>query len=233
MKKTTHATPATRADRSDTVTLGTTDSLDTTSAGPLAHLGELDDCKIADGEPDIRGWDVKGADGRKLGEVADLLVDTGAMKVRYVEVKLEKEVAEEAARAGGTADARTDPTRYVLVPVGAARLDDEHDDVCLDARASRLAGVPAYRRDEGLTREYETGLLNGYGATPDAGVTPRARAGAERAGPATDDFYAGRDFDDRTFFGDRRRGRDDRAYVIRAEERVIVGVRHPEGEARS
>lgn len=147
-------------------------------------------------------------------------------------VKLDTDVAVEAARAGGSADARTDPTRHVLVPVGAARLDDEHDDVCLDARASRLAGVPAYRRDERLTREYETGLLNGYGAIPDAGETPRASAGDERAGPATDDFYAGRDFDDRRFFGHRRRGRDDSAYVIRAEERVAVRGRRPEGETR-
>lgn len=80
MRKTTPATPATRADRTDAVTLGATDSLDTTSTVRLAHLGELDDCEIADGEPDIRGWDVKGADGRMLGEVADLLVDTGAIR---------------------------------------------------------------------------------------------------------------------------------------------------------
>ena len=224
-------TPTKHADdRSDKVTLGNTDSMKTTSEGRLAHLGDLDDCKIADGEPDIRGWDVKGADGRKLGEVADLLVDTGAMKVRYVEVKLDADVAKEAARSDGTRDPRTDAARHVLVPVGAARLDDEHDDVCLDDRASRIAGVPAYQRDHGITREYETGLMNGYGRTADGAVTSRNRADAP--GSRDGDFYAGQDFDDRAFFGRRRSGPDDATYVIRTQERTVVGTRRPEHDAR-
>ena len=45
----------------------------------IAPLGELDDFKVADGDPDIRGWDVTTQDGRRVGEVDELLVVTGAM----------------------------------------------------------------------------------------------------------------------------------------------------------
>lgn len=207
-----------RIDRPDEVRLGSTDTMRSASTGDLAHLGDLDDYKVADGEPDIRGWDVKSADGRKLGEVADVLVDTGTMKVRYVEVKLSEDVAEETARARDTADARTEPVRHVLVPIGVARLDDEHDDVRLDARAARLAGLPAYAR-AGLTPEYESELLKRYGRADQT-------RDADGAG-----FHAGREFDERAFFGKRRRGRDDATYITRSQEQPAVGTRSVEGRA--
>jgi hypothetical protein len=46
----------------------------------LVRLSELSSYKVADGEPDIRGWDVRTISGRQLGEVAELLVDTEARK---------------------------------------------------------------------------------------------------------------------------------------------------------
>ena len=49
----------------------------------LVPLDQMDDFKVADGDPDVRGWDVVASDGQKVGHVEDLLVDPGAMKVRY------------------------------------------------------------------------------------------------------------------------------------------------------
>ena len=160
------------------ISLGDNDSLKTTAAGQLVHLDDLHDFKIAEGEPDIRGWDVRGTDGNKLGEVADLLVDTAAMKVRYIEVKLDKDVANDVGRshdlldhhitdatmrADATLEAKdeyrthaADAGRFVLIPIGVARLDDDADDVILDAHASKLVGIPAYSRERNdLTRDYE------------------------------------------------------------------------------
>lgn len=71
------------------VSYDSTSSMKGTSGGKLRHLDDLDDVEITDGEPDPRGWDVKTPDGEKVGEVAGLLVDTGAMQVRYLELKLE------------------------------------------------------------------------------------------------------------------------------------------------
>ena len=55
------------------------------------RLQEMDrsDFEVVDGEPDIRGWDVKNANGQKIGEVEELIVDAQEKKVRYmVEIKL-------------------------------------------------------------------------------------------------------------------------------------------------
>ncbi len=68
------------------------------SEGELAHLSDLRDFDIPKGEPDPRGWDVKTEDGVKIGKVDDLLVDTGAGRIRYVEVKLKGDVADRAEK---------------------------------------------------------------------------------------------------------------------------------------
>lgn len=64
--------------------------LDNSTSGQLAHLREMDDYEITDGEPDIKGWDVRTVTGEKVGKVEDLIVDTALMKVRYIEVKFDK-----------------------------------------------------------------------------------------------------------------------------------------------
>jgi hypothetical protein len=181
--------------RDKRVSLGDTDDMQGTSVGALRHLDELDDFEIADGEPDIRGWTVKAADDRQVGEVADLLVDTGAMKVRYVEVKLDKKAAEEASRPGDDLNPRSEPLRHVLIPVGAARLDDESDEVRLSTRAAEIAGIPTYERG-GLSREFEREVLR------------RCEGGGDMRNAREErNFYSGAWFDDSSFLATRRRER--------------------------
>ena len=55
----------------------------------MVPLDQLDDFRVASGDPDVRGWEVVGSDGGKIGEVDELLVDTRAMKVRYLDVDLD------------------------------------------------------------------------------------------------------------------------------------------------
>src|ERR687886_415757 len=110
--------------------------------GGLALLSDTNDLKVAEGNPDVRGWDVLASDGTEVGEVKDLLVDPGAMKVRYLVVELDEEVA-------GTDD------RRVLVPVGAARLDDDDDNVLLQGMALQaITGLPPYMPAQ-FSRPYE------------------------------------------------------------------------------
>jgi photosynthetic reaction center H subunit len=126
----------------------------------VVPLGQLDDFKVADGEPDVRGWEVLASDGRKIGEVDELLVDTAAMKVRYLDVDVD-----EGMVAGGH-------DRHVLIPIGYARLDEERDCVRVDALASAdLGGVPAY--DQGpLTRDFETSVRQSFASRrPETGAT--------------------------------------------------------------
>jgi photosynthetic reaction center H subunit len=165
--------------------------------GELAHLKDLKDFDIPKGEPDPRGWDVKTEDGTKIGKVEDLLVDTGLGRIRYVEVKLKGDVADRADK------------EYILIPIGAARLDDEHDDVIISVSQANLAGIPAYDRER-LSRDYERSLSTHY-----EGATAR-----QVSDPAVDvdvDFYAQPQFDERSFFANRRKGREDRPYLTRAD----------------
>lgn len=106
----------------------------------VVPLSQLDDFEVADGDPDVRGWSVMSADGKKIGRVDQLLVDTGAMKVRYLDVDLRD----------GMGDGSD---RHALVPIGYAQLDRGTQTVRTTAlRASECAAIPSYGRGS-LTRE--------------------------------------------------------------------------------
>jgi len=143
----------------------------------IAPLGDLDDFQVAEGYPDVRGWDVVAAGGQKLGKVHELIVDTQAMRTRYLDVSLDR-------KAVGLAD-----DHDVLVPIGTARVDDDNDHIILDsATVSRLGTLPVYDHKE-FSREYENNtLLPAYGATATG-------TGA--------DYYSGRHFDDSRFYAGR------------------------------
>jgi PRC-barrel domain protein len=166
----------------------------------VVPLDELDDFRISRDDPDPRGWEVVAADGRKIGEVDELLVDTGAMKVRYLDVDLDD---------GLVADAHD---RHVLVPIGYARLDRDHDRVIVDEITSHdLRAIPAY--DHGpITRDFETSVRDSWRrGRPDR---PRRERAADDGGHVStsggmraegqDDFYAGDLFDESGFWAARR-----------------------------
>lgn len=76
----------------------------------LQRLSETHDFAVASDDPDIRGWDVV-TNGSQVGEVSDLIVDPSAMKVRYVEVELDR----------GAFNLREQ--RRVMVPISGIDLD--------------------------------------------------------------------------------------------------------------
>jgi uncharacterized protein (TIGR02271 family) len=100
--------------------------------GRVARLGDLDDYKVADGEPDVRGWTVRALDGREAGEVEELVVNLGELEVAYLEVALDR-------KALGLAY-----DRRVLVPIGAARLDDDEKTVFVGLTGVELIAAPAF-----------------------------------------------------------------------------------------
>ena len=103
--------------------------------GRLAMLSDLDDFTVAEGDPDPRDWEVTASDGRTIGQVKDLVVDTSAMKVRYLDVDVDEE-------ALGATELRD---RHVLIPIGYARLDDDEDMVMVDAISSEdVSRLPAF-----------------------------------------------------------------------------------------
>ena len=103
----------------------------------LRRLGELRDFKVASDDPDPRGWGVRTRDGRALGDVEELIVDPDALKVRYLEVDLDRE-------ALGLRE-----SRRVSIPVESAEIDRHRHTVVVDGFSREaiagLASEPADR----------------------------------------------------------------------------------------
>lgn len=85
----------------------------------ITPLSELDDYEVADGYPEVRGWEVRDSADRSIGRVYDLLVDVGALRVRYLDVELAPKFA------------ATEADRRVLIPVERVDLDGTGDHVLL------------------------------------------------------------------------------------------------------
>jgi hypothetical protein len=152
--------------------------------GTVRPLSAMSDLRVADGEPDIRGWEVVGKDRRAIGTVHDLVVDSAELRVRYMDVEIRS----------AAIDAEHD--RHVLIPIGYARLDEDEDRVMVNTIATTAAGsLPAYEHAP-ITREEECALHETYAqASPAAGAMP------ERA----QDYYGHDRFDDSRFWGRRDR----------------------------
>ncbi len=72
------------------------------------RLSRLSDYTVDKHQPDPRGWDVINSEGRNIGEVKDLIVDTATKKATYLDVELDAKLF----------DLRGDP--HVLVPIERA-----------------------------------------------------------------------------------------------------------------
>jgi sporulation protein YlmC with PRC-barrel domain len=119
------------------------------ASGMLAHMKDLRGFMIADASSDIRGLRVTRRDGRLLGTVEDLIVETTELEVRYLEVRVDHDVARSAE------DIR------VLVPARAARIDAMRSSVVIDyLPVGGLAGAPCSSRtapnpqEERAARDY-------------------------------------------------------------------------------
>jgi hypothetical protein len=95
----------------------------------LTPLSTLDSWKVSEGEPDIRGWEIRTVSGRQLGSVADLLIDAEAGEVVLLDVDLPAS------------------DRHTFVPIRVAQLDRARRIVLMDS-----ADVP----EAGLTRSDHT-----------------------------------------------------------------------------
>ena len=149
----------------------------------VVPLDELPDYRVASDDPDVRGWDVIASDGARIGAVDTLLVDPGAMKVRYLDVGLSE-------GAGGTAGA--DP--HILIPIGYARVDEGDRRVRVDAlHSAEIRALPVYSRDLILS-EYEATLRQRLGTRPpeEARRGTTASDDAERLTLSEEELHVGK-----------------------------------------
>ena len=117
-----------------------------------ARLVELrkSNFEIVEGDADIRGWKVKDLEGRRIGDVDDLILDSVNKKVRYMVVDLDKN------------DFKWEDKK-VLIPIGLAEIHRKDDDVILpNVNASLVGTIPRYDRDH-LDGNYERQICYSLG----------------------------------------------------------------------
>lgn len=153
----------------------------TDANGRLARLDTLDDFEIADGQPDIRGWKVKAADGVEIGKVDGLIADPSAMEVRYMEVKIKKDLLS------------SNEDESVMIPISAARLNDDDDTVILHRLDSgRLREAPRIGSGP-LTDDDDAAVILFFGPTQTTRDEDRDRFfGSRRKGPANQPYFTNR-----------------------------------------
>lgn len=116
----------------------------------LVPLSDLKDYQVAKDNTNVIGWRVVGADGEKVGDVKDLIVDMDAMKVRYLSVLGERRFFDH------------DHDTYFLVPIGAAALDRKGKNVFLSSVDSHtVARYPVYAGGP-ITADYEYAVRDNF-----------------------------------------------------------------------
>ena len=116
----------------------------------LRRLSQLDDHKVANGDPDVRMWNVNDANGEHVGVVHDLLVNMETLDVQFLDIALDRRV---------TLDRQVQYPPHVLVPLALARLTADADVVTLhDLTWDTIATLPACE-DGAFTSDDERILL--------------------------------------------------------------------------
>ena len=122
-----------------------------------ARLSQLGDYEVSTEDPDPRGWSVVDRSGRPLGRVEDLIVDPGAMKVRYLDTHV-------SASGGASARAR--------IPVERVELDHARNHVVADFGPQELASF--------VGGDYAAGVQgDDMAGARDAAMDPDAMAGED------------------------------------------------------
>ncbi|TLU88689.1 DUF2382 domain-containing protein [Dyadobacter sediminis] len=141
--------------------------------------------EIADGQPDIKGWDVKDTAGNQIGEVEELIFDTQTRKVLYIIVDLDDNKLE---LDGGE----------VLVPIGLATLDEKEDEVVLaELTAQKLGALPRYEKGK-ITPATESQIRITF-----TGLAAAVAPGAATYQSHPEGFYEHEHFNDDRFYGSR------------------------------
>jgi sporulation protein YlmC with PRC-barrel domain len=214
---------------------------DPRKARDLRPMHDLKKFKVADGEPDIRGWAVYTSTGREMGQVEDLLVDVEANEVVMLDVDLKR---------GG---------HHTLAPIRAAWIDRPNHRVVIDsAHLESDEAVPGLPRtgavsdddmrtfndryataygDRGYDQDRQYRMRRGdeelrFGRAPlaDRPATPPTMADSALSG-ATGASMADRELvDDRRTFD---RERDDRDTPVRAlNDDSAIDPRELDGRTR-
>ncbi len=136
----------------------------------LYFLDELSDYKVASNYSNVKGWKVKDADNRVIGEVDRLLVNKQTERVVYLDIEVDKSVIEEGHEPfeARTSDGvheflNKDGDTHLIIPIGMVDLDEKNKIVrSTEITFATFAKTPRYDRNTEIIPEYEQRVLRSY-----------------------------------------------------------------------
>jgi hypothetical protein len=142
--------------------------------------------EIAEGQPNIIGWQIRDRANHRIGVVDDLLFDEELQKVRYIIANLK--------------DNHFDlDRRRVLIPIGIAQLHDKDDDVIVPSVSSwQLRALPTYNNKLTDYDEHEIYSVFSNASASDSIV--------ERNWQKPQNFYEHSSYNQDNMFNSRRSG---------------------------
>ena len=144
---------------------------------PHEPLSRLEGFQVGPHQLDPRGWKVLTPEGRAVGQVKDLIVDTERMRARYLDVELDTSAFE----------LHDDP--HVLVPVERARREGDHHRLIVDGFTAARVAELIEARDRHRAGFWDQWWAGGA-ESPDAGrqVSRPVRSLGEGGTVAQDDL---------------------------------------------
>lgn len=136
----------------------------------LFYLSELKDYKIADKDPDVRGWVLKDAENRNIGKIKNLLVNKDLERVVYLDVEVDQSIIDANHDPYGTSAnpeikefINEDGENHIIIPIGLVNISRDPDYVYTDSiNYQTFAETKRIRRGAPIHRDYEEVVLKSY-----------------------------------------------------------------------
>src|SRR5690606_21653394 len=136
----------------------------------LYYLHELSDYKVADGYPDVRGWDVKDFDNRVIGKVDNLLVNKDSQRVVYLDIEVDKSIIDAKHDPYGRPSnsevkefVNKDGENHIILPIGMVDLTSDSNYVYTDIIDYKtFSETKRIRKGDNVGRNYERMVMSSY-----------------------------------------------------------------------
>jgi hypothetical protein len=136
----------------------------------LYYLHELPDYKVASDSADVRGWEVKDVDNRRVGKVDNLLVSKKDKRVVYLDVEVDKSVIEDGyktyrvpADEGVHGFSNKDGEDHIIIPIEVAKLDEDHENVITpEVDYQTFTAASRFKKGTPMNRALELMILGSY-----------------------------------------------------------------------
>lgn len=136
----------------------------------LYYLDDLSGYKVASDYNDVRGWEVKDADNRRIGKVDRLLANKETKRVVYLDIEVDEsviadghEVYDKSASDGAHEFLNKDGESHLIIPIGMVRLDEDNKHVISETvDYSTFSKTKRIGKGAEIDRDYEVSVLGQY-----------------------------------------------------------------------